>query len=409
MTPASLLLGLLIPVINVIVIVDPTYDPIIRSNLQVGDVVINQNVSVSISCQNTTPNPDYPSHTFPDVQAGISLYSLLDNNKKYIVSEGTPGTLSNNGNGLYYLTDGSFTAGETVTFNATLTPPVGLQVGENLRLVAWCRSTEQSALMYGDDSTLVIQASGSGGGSSSTSSSTTSSSGSSQTTGSTTTTSSSTTTRTTSSSRSSSSSTTRPVTEEVLPGVDASDENILPPIFRQIGNVTTKLQGISSLELASLQAFTLDVPPLGQIKYTVPVDLNNLYDNGKLLELDKYVIIGRGFVEVNSEEVPELSGPALIVMRDLDLNPGSPIVILKDDVPASPDDVFNIAYNPDTDVLSFNVAHFTRYEVKQDDLPVAFFDIFTGGMLALILMGLVVIGALGSVVYIRAKQGRELV
>lgn len=392
MAGLSLFLALILPVINVIVVVDPTFDPIVRSGLQVSAIVPNQQVQVVIECTNATPNPDYTAINFSDIQVGISLYSVSQPTKRYTVVSGSPGVLSNNGNGLYYITDGVFANGDVVQFVAELVPPLGIQPAEQLKLEAWCRSTDQPQLLFGEDQTITV------GGGAITSTSTSSSSSAASTSVST----SSATSTTTSVGVSSTSS--RGITEEVLPGVAEEDQEILPAAFRLPGNVTTKLKGVSAFELANLQGFALDVPEVGGIRFNAPVDLNNLYDNGRLRELDRYVRIGRGFVEIDSFAVPELNLPALIIMRNLRLDPSLEIVILKDDKVANPGEVWNVAYNPDTDVLSFNVAQFSRYEV--DLRGHGAWAGASGDLLSVVVFVFVTIGTLGMAYLVYTKRSK---
>lgn len=137
----------------------------------------------------------------------------------------------------------------------------------------------------------------------------------------------------------------------------------LPEIFIQENNETTVLSSLSEEALKSVENFTLDIPEFGKIVFNEPIDFTTDNIQSKLIKLDEYIKIEKSFLEINVSELAEFNKPAQITLRNQDLNTDNKIIILRDGEEVTDESVKDIQYDKETNMLSFSVVGFSKYEV----------------------------------------------
>lgn len=135
----------------------------------------------------------------------------------------------------------------------------------------------------------------------------------------------------------------------------------LPEIFTMEGSETTKLGELESDQLDDLKNFKLDIPERGSITFTDGIDFTDGEVITKLHVLDDYIEIGEGFVEIESEDLPQFNVAATIELNGVNLVE-SRIEILKDGESAE-GEVSNFRYDSSENTLIFDVEEFSKYQI----------------------------------------------
>jgi len=144
----------------------------------------------------------------------------------------------------------------------------------------------------------------------------------------------------------------------IIPKAPVSKAKI-PDIFIQEGSNTTNLSNLTLENSKAVKDLTLEILNVGSIQFTEDIDLsaNELKDS--FSQLDKFIKINQGEVEVDTAQLPQLNKPAKITIHNINLLETP--VILKDGN-LDEGNVSNIILENQT--LSFNVTGFSRYTIK---------------------------------------------
>lgn len=125
-------------------------------------------------------------------------------------------------------------------------------------------------------------------------------------------------------------------------------------IVSPITNFAGKTTDLSLIDVENIQNFLIEKPKFGMINFTQSINLSNGF------RFDSYVIIGNNFIEIDSENIPELNKSAILTIYNLSLeNP----VILKNGRTCV--DCGIIDYTLDKN-LTFFVNSFSNYSATEN-------------------------------------------
>lgn len=133
----------------------------------------------------------------------------------------------------------------------------------------------------------------------------------------------------------------------------------IPDIFLTEDSKTTNLSNITQKDSTSIDEFTLEIKKFGKIIFTEPVDLSARELKYRFSNLDKYVIIENGKVEIDTEFLPQLDKKATIYLYNIDLLQ-KPEILSSDGF--SKTKITNITLQ--NKVLTFETNGFSDYIVK---------------------------------------------
>lgn len=137
---------------------------------------------------------------------------------------------------------------------------------------------------------------------------------------------------------------------------DSITKVVLPSIFTKKGSETTDLSKIKDPK--NVKNLTLEVVGKGKIVFKDPVDLSAKKTIAAFEQLNKYLIIGSGYVDLSSKILSALDKKATIVMYEL-THLFEPEVLI-DGKKDTKKVVSNVVYDEKTGTLTFDVAHFSK-------------------------------------------------
>jgi hypothetical protein len=147
---------------------------------------------------------------------------------------------------------------------------------------------------------------------------------------------------------------------------DSSDEDNtkleLPSEFTKSSSDSTDLTSLDEDELKSVSNFKLDVPDIGSIQFNEDIDFTDEELVEKLPDLDEYIQIGKGYVDVDSTAVSEFDLDATVELKGMKLVDGKYEILRNGDIAGGYAE--NYRYDSDTGILMFDVNGFSRYEVS---------------------------------------------
>lgn len=144
----------------------------------------------------------------------------------------------------------------------------------------------------------------------------------------------------------------------VIPKAPISQAKI-PEIFIQKGSNTTSFSNLTLENSKAVKDLTLDILNVGAIQFTEDVDLSANELKEIFSQLDSYVKINQGEVEIDTNQLPQLNKTAKVTIHNINLL--QPPTILKDGEYVE-GLVSNISLENQT--LSFNVTGFSKYTIK---------------------------------------------
>lgn len=140
--------------------------------------------------------------------------------------------------------------------------------------------------------------------------------------------------------------------------VDPKNKPTLPKIFTIEGSRTTNIDLLKKAELKNVSELTFEIKDKGLILFTEKLDISNQSVLDKLKDLDKYLTISDGYVELSS--FPELNSPARIILLNLNLRNNAVPIILKDSETIDNDSLKLVYTN---NIVSFEVSSFSKYTI----------------------------------------------
>ena len=156
----------------------------------------------------------------------------------------------------------------------------------------------------------------------------------------------------------SSTSSTSGVNENPTTTTDSITKVKLPGQFTKPGSKTTDLSKIKDPK--KVGNLVLDVLNIATIQFKEAVDLSNSKTIAAFEKLTDYLKIGNGFVDLNSKVLSALNKKATLTLHKL--KHSSTPEILVDGKKDTTDIASNIIYDEKTGKLTFDVAHFTRFD-----------------------------------------------
>lgn len=135
----------------------------------------------------------------------------------------------------------------------------------------------------------------------------------------------------------------------------------LPGAFTKEKSKTTNISTLTKEDVGSFKGFVLDIVGKAKVEFTRSINLGDSELLSVIEELDKYVLLKTGSVEIKASEVGVFNTAATITMYGLNLNPDA-IEILKDGELADVE-ITDVEYNPETQILTFKVSGFSKYQV----------------------------------------------
>jgi len=136
----------------------------------------------------------------------------------------------------------------------------------------------------------------------------------------------------------------------------------LPAIFNN--EKTTNLAGITVEQAANFKNFTVGLTSGIRVQFLEPIDLTSENVINKIANFDEFIQMGPGYVSVNSDSLPELNKKARIIFTGMSFVKGRIVVLRNGEYAGSY--VSNVAYDPVMQMLSFEVAGFSKYEIAPD-------------------------------------------
>ncbi len=135
----------------------------------------------------------------------------------------------------------------------------------------------------------------------------------------------------------------------------------LPSEYSQASSTTTSLSGLTVDEVQAVNNFTLEKLDTGKIEFLEPVDLSSEETQNKLKDLNTYLRIDSGMVELKSSDLPALNKKAKLTFANLSLNVEK-VKILKDGMDVT-SELSNLVYDKESKKISFEVTGFSKYEI----------------------------------------------
>ena len=156
----------------------------------------------------------------------------------------------------------------------------------------------------------------------------------------------------------SSTSSTSGVNENPTTTTDSITKVKLPGQFTKPGSKTTDLSKIKDPK--KVGNLVLDVLNIATIQFKEAVDLSNSKTIAAFEKLTDYLKIGNGFVDLNSKVLSALNKKATLTLHKLK-HSFTPEVLV-DGKKDTSGVASNLAYDEKTGKLTFDVAHFTRFD-----------------------------------------------
>jgi hypothetical protein len=157
-----------------------------------------------------------------------------------------------------------------------------------------------------------------------------------------------------------SSSSSESATSNVVPTTTTTSitKVTLPSIFTKKGSKTTDLSKISDPK--KVENLTLDVVGKSKIVFKDTIDLSANKTIAAFEKLNKYLVVGTGYVDLNSKILSALNKKATIIMYKLK-HTFTPEILIngKKDIKHI---ISSIDYSEKNGVLDFDVAHFSKLE-----------------------------------------------
>ncbi len=135
----------------------------------------------------------------------------------------------------------------------------------------------------------------------------------------------------------------------------------VPQNFKKQGSKTTDFSSLNQEQAKSVSDVTIDDPTTTMIKFTKALDLSSDEVANKFQELNKYVTLGKGYVEIKSAQFPQLNVQAQVTMRNMNLIQNQ-FKILKDGKDVT-ETIEGLKYTAQNKQLLFNVKGFSKYVV----------------------------------------------
>lgn len=132
----------------------------------------------------------------------------------------------------------------------------------------------------------------------------------------------------------------------------------LPSIFTKKGSKTTDLSKISDPK--KVENLTLDVVGKSKIIFKETIDLSAKKTIAAFEKLNKYLVVGTGYVDLNSKILSALNKKATIIMYKLK-HTFTPEILI-DGKKDTKRVISSIDYSEKNGTLDFDVAHFSKFE-----------------------------------------------
>ena len=146
----------------------------------------------------------------------------------------------------------------------------------------------------------------------------------------------------------------------IIPKASISQAQI-PELFIQPGSQTTNLSKLTLSESTAVRDFTIDNLNVGTIVFTEPIDLSATELKETFSELDKYIKIEKGYVEINTDILPQLDKSAQITFYNLNLLETPAILKDEESIPTN-NNISSVSFENQT--LTFSVSEFSKYTIK---------------------------------------------